>query len=281
MEAYMKKVCLFLIIVLMLSVSAPLNAEPPDVNTIIKKVKSSWDIRPVSFKVNIIVKDGERITGEMVAGAAHKSYPGGRKLLIVILEPESMKGVSYLLNSSDTKASEQWMYFPYLDRVRKIDGASNYESFLSTDFTYSDLALIDSQSEKFNYIGEEEINGIKAYKIESISKSANYYYSKIIYFIAKDTLQVIRRDYYSPNNSLWKRKLYENYAVINGLTIPLRIRVKDLQHNTSTELNISEVDADITLADDIFVPEQLKYSLKCPVWQKVCYPQDNNDVSGK
>ncbi|MBU1056358.1 MAG: outer membrane lipoprotein-sorting protein [Proteobacteria bacterium] len=270
----MKKVYLLLVVMLILLVSAPLNAETPDVNAIIEKVKKSWDVRPVSFKTTIIVKDGERVTGEMVAGAAHKRFPDGRRLLIVILEPESMKGVSYLLNGYDTKQSEQWMYFPYLDRVRKIDGASNYESFLSTDFTYADLSLIDSQSEEFKYIGEGEINGIKAYKIESISKSSNYYYSKIIYWIAKDTLQILSRDYYSPNNSLWKRKLYENYTVINGLTIPLRIRVKDLQHNTSTELNISELDADITLPDEIFVPTQLKYSLKCPVWQKVCYPQD-------
>ncbi|MBU3946868.1 MAG: outer membrane lipoprotein-sorting protein [Proteobacteria bacterium] len=270
----MKKVYSFLIIIFILLASIPSNAEQPDVNAIIKKVKSAWDARPVSFKVTIIVKDGERITGEMVAGAAHKSFPDGRRLLIVILEPESLKGLAYLLNNLDTKLSEQWMYLPYIDRVRKIDGMSNYENFLSTDFTFADLALLDIQNDNYKYLGEEEVGGIKAYKIESTSKIPNYYYSKIITWIAKDSSQILRRDYYSPNNSLWKRQLYENLTLVNGLLIPLRIRVMDLQHKTSTELNISEIDADITLPNEIFVPEQLKYSLKCPVWQKVCYPQD-------
>ncbi|MGB5159331.1 outer membrane lipoprotein-sorting protein [Desulfobacterium sp. N47] len=155
---------------------------------------------------------------------------------------------------------------------------SNYENFLSTDFTFADLVLIDTQNETYSYMGEEDIAGIKSYKIESLSKTPNYYYSRVINWIAKDTFQILRRDYYSPNNSLWKRQTYENLTVVNGLLIPLRIRVTDLQHKTSTELNISEVDANITLPNEIFVPEQLKYSLKCPVWQKVCYPKN---LSGK
>ncbi|MGB5159332.1 hypothetical protein [Desulfobacterium sp. N47] len=53
----------------------------------------------------------------MIAGAAYKSFPDGRRLLIVVLEPESLKGVSYLLSNSDTKPAEQWMYLPYIDRV--------------------------------------------------------------------------------------------------------------------------------------------------------------------
>lgn len=275
----MKKVYLFLAFMFMFLISAPSNAETPDVTTIMKKMRSTWDARPVSFKVTIVVKDGDRITGEMIAGAAHKSFPNGRKLLVVILEPQSLKGVSYLLNNPDNQPPQQWMYFPYLDRVRKLDGMSNYESFLSTDFTYSDLALIDTQKHTFKYLGEEEIGGIKAYKIESLSKDTNYFYSRIINWISKDTFQILRRDFYSPNNSLWKKELFENLTVVNGVLIPLRVRMLDLQHKTSTELNISEVDANIALPDDIFVPEQLKYSLKCPVWQKVCYI--TTKISGK
>lgn len=275
----MKKVYLFLAFMFMFLISAPSNAETPDVTTIMKKMRSSWDTRPISFKVTIVVKDGDRITGEMIAGAAHKSFPNGRKLLVVILEPQSLKGVSYLLNNPDNQPPQQWMYFPYLDRVRKLDGMSNYESFLSTDFTYSDLALIDTQKHTFKYLGEEEIGGIKAYKIESLSKDTNYFYSRIINWISKDTFQILRRDFYSPNNSLWKKELFENLTVVNGVLIPLRVRMLDLQHKTSTELNISEVDANIALPDDIFVPEQLKYSLKCPVWQKVCYI--TTKISGK
>nr|CBX30642.1 unknown protein [uncultured Desulfobacterium sp.] len=40
----MKKVYLFLIIMFILFASVPSNAEQPDVATIIKKVRSAWDM---------------------------------------------------------------------------------------------------------------------------------------------------------------------------------------------------------------------------------------------
>ncbi|MFH2045427.1 MAG: outer membrane lipoprotein-sorting protein [Pseudomonadota bacterium] len=268
----MKKICLFGIIMFLMFATAPLYAETPDAAAIIKEMNNNADTYPISKKLTIIVKNGEQITGQMVAGTARKKFPDGRKFLLVLLEPQSLKGLSYLLNDLHDHPAKQWIYLPYIERVRKIDETSTYESFLSTDFTYADLSLISSKNEKFKYLGEEEIGGMKAYKIESISKEPNYYYSRIINWITKDSFLLIRRDYYSPNNILWKRQLSENLTLINGVLTPLRIRMINFQNNTSTELIVNELDPDIELPDEIFVPEQLKYSLKCPVWQKVCYP---------
>jgi hypothetical protein len=258
-------------------VAIPSYAEIPDAATIIKNMNNNTDAHPISKKLTIIVKNGEQITGQMVAGTARKKLSDGRRFLLVLLEPQSLKGLSYLLHDSYDNPTEQWIYLPYIDRVRKIDETSYYESFLSTDFTFADLSLISSRNEKFKYLGEEEIGGMKAYKIESTSKEPNYYYSRIINWITKDTFLLVRRDYYSPNNILWKKQLFENLTLINGVLMPLRIRMINIQNNTSTELIVNELDPDTELPDEIFVPEQLKYSLKCPVWQKVCYPTEKSD----
>ena len=77
-------------------------------------------------------------------------------------------------------------------------------------FTYT-------KNETFKFLGEEDIGGMKTYKIESVSKEPSYYYSRIINWITKDTYTIIRRDYYSPNKSLWKRQLFENMTVMNGM----------------------------------------------------------------
>ncbi|MBU3946869.1 MAG: outer membrane lipoprotein-sorting protein [Proteobacteria bacterium] len=273
----MKKICFLWIIMFLILSAMPSNAETPDVSAIIEKIKIKSDALPISKKVTIIVKKGERITGQMVARTARKKFTDGRRFLLVLLEPNSLKGLSYLLRDLDDRKYEQWIYLPYIDRVRKISEASTYESFLSTDFTYADLFLITTKNESFKYLGEEEIGGMKAYKIESVSKEPNYFYSRIINWVAKDSFLIIRRDYYSPNQSLWKRQLFENMIVINGAVVPLRIRMLDFQHDTSTELIFTEIDSDIELPDEIFVPEQLKYSLDCPVWQKVCYPTANKN----
>jgi hypothetical protein len=39
---------------------------------------------------------------------------------------------------------------------------------------------------------------------------------------------------------------------------------------------ISEVSLDLhLLTDEVFIPEQLKYSLSCPIWELVCYPKEH------
>lgn len=273
----MKKVFLFGIIMFLMFATAPLYAETPDATAIINEVNKNAEANPISKKLTIIVKNGEQITGQMVAGTARKKFPDGRKFLLVLLEPQSLKGLSYLLIDLHDQPSKQWIYLPYIDRVRKIGETNTYESFLSTDFTFADLSLISNKTEKFKYLGEEEIGGMKTYKIESTSKEPNYYYSRIINWITQDSFLLIRRDYYSPNNILWKRQLYENLTLINGTLTPLRIRMINFKNNTSTELIVNEIYPDIELPDEIFVPEQLKYSLKCPVWQKVCYPTNKTD----
>ncbi|MGB5159330.1 outer membrane lipoprotein-sorting protein [Desulfobacterium sp. N47] len=273
----MRKFYLLGIIMFLFLCTVPSNAGTPDASAIIEKVKMKSDALPVSKQLTIIVKKGELITGQMVARTARKKFPDGRRFLMVILEPQSLKGLSYLLNDLDNNKYEQWIYLPYIDRVRKISESSAYESFLSTDFTYADIYLVNTKNETFKFLGEEDIGGMKTYKIESVSKEPSYYYSRIINWITKDTYTIIRRDYYSPNKSLWKRQLFENMTVMNGMIVPLRIRMIDFQHNTSTELIFNEIDSDIELPDEIFVPEQPKHSLECPVWQKVCYPAANKN----
>ncbi|MDX9786538.1 MAG: outer membrane lipoprotein-sorting protein [Desulfobacterales bacterium] len=273
----MKKQLLFATLMcLMLSVGS-VKAETLDAGAIMEKMLSVVDGRSgVSHKINIIIKDKDVVVGQMMAGAAAKKIQDGNRLLIVLLEPKEVKGVSYLLHKFNASEIEQWSYFPYIGRVRQISGASVYDSFLGTDFNFSDLGY-SHRNGVHKLLGEETLDGALTYKIETISQAKPVFYSRIVSWVAKDSFLPLRQDYYDAAGRLWKRQLYENITNINNFAVPLLIRMLDLQRNTSTEFNMSEINTDSTLVnDEMFTPEQLKYSLVCPVWEKVCYPVETD-----
>ena len=165
----------------------------------------------------------------------------------------------------NNKPLVQWVYPTEVRRVRKIDNTTVYESFIGTDFTYSDIGIADAAGEH-KLLGEEEYNNKKVYKVETIPKQ-KWYYSRIVSLIASDTFLPIKRDYYDNKGRHWKTKLFENVTVINNVPIPLRIRMLDAQRKSySTEAIFSEICHDVAfLTKEDFDPTKLSEAALSPV----------------
>ena len=199
---------------------------------------------------------GERITGGWVAKGAYKKFNGENRSLMVIVEPESLKGTGQVFWKENSKTISQWVYYPTTRRVRSLSGLTLYESFLGTDFTYADFGFQDPGG-TYRLLGEEIYAGAKAIKIENIPRET-WYYSKIVSWISTDTFLPIKRDYYDSIGSLWKTKLIENIVIVNNVPMPFRIRMIDVQRNRSTEIIISDVCSDVEyLTKDDFDPQKL------------------------
>ena len=71
-----------------------------------------------------------------------KKYKGGTtKSLLKFYLPSTIKGTSLLTHSKDNENSKtQWIYLPALKALTQITGARENESFMGSDFTYSDVA---------------------------------------------------------------------------------------------------------------------------------------------
>jgi len=255
---------LFLIMLFVLSVPIA-EADPPDISTIVKKSMDALDAgRQGTTKVVITLKEGNQVTSEWSARMAHKEFEDGRRALLVLLEPESLKGNAYLFWKPVDKPLKEWVYFPATRRVRNLTALMNYDSFLGTDFTWADLGIKDpGGTDKF--LAEEVHAGKKSYRIETIPNE-RWYYSRIVSWIAADTFLPIQRDYYDIQGTLWKTKLFENVVVANNIPMPLQIRMLDVKGNRSTEVNISDVCFDVKyIPKEAFDPEKLSEAALSPV----------------
>lgn len=243
-----------------------LLAAPPEVTTIVQKMRAALDpSRPSTRKVVITVRsEGE--SAEWTAYQARKEFPAGKRILTVILDPESVKGVALLIWEQKGRPEAQWMYLPVARRVRKIGPVSAYESFLNTDFTYYDLGFIGLHDRGFTYLGEETHTGVKVYKVQEVPSNP-FYYSRVLAWIAADTFLPIQRDYYDPANALWKTERFEDRTVIDGVPTVLRMVMEDKQAGTSSELRVSDVRYDAKIPDELFDPTYLPKAASHPVWQ--------------
>lgn len=269
----MRKKSIVLTLIAILISSTVVHGQPKDVDAtdLIEKMRLMMENPTASFKMTILTKDKGTAVGEMTAGVARKQIGDKRCILLVLLGPEGAKGVAYLFRVSQDSTIEQWSYLPVVGRVRNITGTSMHESFLGTDLNNADISF-PFRKGKHRIIGEEEINGNPAYKIETIPNDSLLLYSRIVTWVDKSSHLAVRHDFYDMSEKLWKQLFRDQIVVINKTPFMLHSKMVDVQRNTSTEVTITEILTDTeSITDEVFVPEQLKHSLRCPVWEKICY----------
>jgi len=251
----------------LVAVASPVVAGQPDAQTIIQHMKATLEPeRPSTRTIVLAMRAADGSTTEWTARQARKHLPDGNRILTVILEPDDVKGVGLLIREQKDHPDEQWMYLPTIRRVRKIVPVGAYESFLGTDFTLADLGFVNLRDRKFSLLGEETFAGSPAYKVQEVLAGPHYYYSRIVSWVAKDTMLPVRRDYYDATNQLWKTELYQDAAVVDGVPTVLRIHMDDRLQGTSTELRVSEVRYDAAVPDELFDAQKLREASKHPLW---------------
>jgi hypothetical protein len=200
--------------------------------------------------VTITLKSEDRITSQWIAREARKTLPDGKKSLVVLSEPEEVKGVARLINEKDTKTNGMFLYLPAIDRIRRISPVMAYDIFLNTDFTFAGLGFIDIGGTS-KLVGTEKKDEVMAFKVETIPDK-QYYYSRIVTWVSCNNHLPIERHYYDVAGRLWKKQHFENVTVINGVATPLLIRMVDHQNLTSTDYSVSELCYGENVPDDVF-----------------------------
>jgi len=245
---------LAVVTVVLVLVVALTDAAPPDVMTVVKQMKEVFE--PAGSRIHKVVISMTAPTGEKtqwVAGQARKQLADGKSSLLVMLEPESIRGNTLLIGERAGQPDIMWWYSPGIRRVRALVPVDAYQRFLDTDFTYADLGFVSLQG-TCRLLGEEEHAGERAYKVEMVPQEP-WYYLRIITWVAADSMLPLQRDFYNRAGELWKSEFFEQVTVIDGVPTPLRIRMQDVQLGTSTELRLSEVRTDVDIPDEFFDPK--------------------------
>ena len=152
--------------------------------------------------------------------------------------PTDVEGTGLLTRDHPGDDSEQWLYLPALDQVRRISSSRKGGRFVGSDFFYEDLRDREPEMDVHTIAGEEKVSGLDCVKLVSVPVDrSNSVYSQRIAWIHRDTLQPLRIDFFQkgreePVKRLMARKLKK----IQGYWTVLDSTMYDLRAGTKTLL---------------------------------------------
>src|SRR5215472_16694994 len=107
------------------------GAEAPKPEALLQRMKG-W-LEPSKPSTRQLVMT-ERSTAadkvEWKAGQARGTVDGSNFVLTVLLEPADVRGTALLIQEQPGKPNSEWLYLPYLRRVRRVLPVNEFESFL-------------------------------------------------------------------------------------------------------------------------------------------------------
>jgi len=177
---------------------------------------------------------------------------GSEKRLIRFLSPADVKGVGFLRLAAD----RLYLYLPAFRKVRRIASSVKNENFMGTDFSYEDIAQTGYHQD---YIAKEIQQQQGQYVLQLAPRQgADVSYGKLVLYADMNNLVVRKVESFDPNGRPLKIMTTDNVAQINGYWTPRRMEMTTLKNGHRTVLELSEIQFDQGLAQDVFSQRNLK-----------------------
>ncbi|NOY71201.1 MAG: outer membrane lipoprotein-sorting protein [Gammaproteobacteria bacterium] len=190
--------------------------------------------------------------------------------IMFFLEPADVVNTGFLVYDYDDsdKDDDQWLYLPALRKSKRIPNNNKSDSFMGSDFTYSDITSRDIEDYNYQLKKEILVEGHKTWVIESIPKNKKIIeetgYTKSIAFIRKDNYVVIRAISWVKEGKKQKYMAVNKLEKIDGIWTPTEIqmttkRAGETQHKTI--LKFHNVKYNQNLNESIFSVRRLAKGL--------------------
>jgi outer membrane lipoprotein-sorting protein len=183
---------------------------------------------------------------------------GDSKVVLRFTAPAEVKGVALLIVNHPDRASDQWMWTPALQRDRRIAFQDRSTRFFGTDFSFEDLEERDVSQYDYRVLGEESVDGVACWKIESKpkkSKSSQYSHSYI--WVQKERMVFARIQSFQ-GDKLIRRIAYSDYQRIQNIWTPLSIEVEDASRRSRTVLRTEKLQYNLPLKEELFTLQALR-----------------------
>ncbi len=179
--------------------------------------------------------------------------------LIRFLYPEDIAGTGLLSIDKADGGSDQWLYLPALDRVRRISGNRKGGRFVGSDLYFEDLQERKPSRDRHRLLGKQMENGILCDVLESVAlDSADSVYARRISWIDPATAIPQRVDYYEKSGDApSKRWLLRRKARNQGYWTLTDSRMIDLESGHETRMVVDVAMYDQKLPASLFTTQTL------------------------
>ncbi|NVD06446.1 outer membrane lipoprotein-sorting protein [Vibrio sp. JPW-9-11-11] len=135
----------------------------------------------------------------------------GDKGLTIFDQPRDVKGTAFLNHSHSTEPDDQWLYLPALKRVKRISSRNKSGPFMGSEFAYEDLSSFELEKYRFNYLGNETLEGLETFIVEQTPTDKNSGYTKLLVWLDQQFYRPAKIEFYDRKGALLKTLQFKDY----------------------------------------------------------------------
>ena len=229
------------------------KAQADEASAILEGARTQLDAKSDQAKVQlkIIESNGEVKVRDLMLMTMRT--PKGFKALARILSPADIKGTA-LLAEIEGKEERQWLYLPSTKQVRRVASATKSTGVLGSELSPEDLNPTAIRGAKTKLLKKEG----GAASIELIPAPNTSEYSKVVMIFSVPQNLPQHTDYYV-GKDIRKTVDFLNYKAIDGkIQRAQTIKVKNLQKNRGTDIELTEIKVNPKFTDKNFSQNALK-----------------------
>jgi hypothetical protein len=183
---------------------------------------------------------------------------GRSRSLLTFVAPAEVKDVALLVLNYPDRASDQWMWIPANERERRVALQDRGARFFGTDFTFEDLEERDVEQYEYSMVGDEVLDGVACWKIESRPKQAKAsQYTQSYVWVRKDNYAFQQFENYI-KKALVRRLKYSRIELVQGIWSARVVEMTDLRRRSRTVLTFERLQYNTPMKEDDFTVQALR-----------------------
>ncbi len=234
----------------------------PDADRIMEKSRELSMTGSMMAEISLTITEKNGAVRNRTIAIASKSYPDGtEKRFIRFLEPSDVRGTAMLIADNKDTPDEMWIWLPALKKTRRIVTAEKGKSFMSSEFSNSDMsspALSDFTYKHLPGSGENQ-----QWIIESIPAneriSDEYGYSRKVSFLDRQNMRVQKMKFYNFDNKLFKEIEIKKVVPLEGdRYLVSDMSVENLITGRKSEIVFNNIKEGVKVDDSVFTIQNLE-----------------------
>ena len=176
------------------------------------EANNGWKNSSNVLEMTLKNRNGQ-VTNRKMHGINMETEADGDMSLIVFDTPTDVQGTASMTYTHKVGNDDQWLYLPALKRVKRISSSNKSGPFMGSEFAFEDLSSLELEKYEYSFIGEEQVNNVKCFKVESFPVSTNSGYKKIITWYNSDNYRTEKQEFYDRKDAKLKTLSFSDYKI--------------------------------------------------------------------
>lgn len=226
-----------------------------------------WDDRSQTMAMTIVDRRGGEHRRELQVRTKRGEGDATRSLMF-FKAPAQVRGIGFLQWADPRSDDRQWLWLPASKRVRQISGGARTESFVGTDFSYEDLAImaesVDWEDDRAAsaLVGEETVDGQVCDIVElRPTPAADVSYGAVRLWLGRDDHVVRRFELRDEAGQVVKTLNLWDVREEKGIPSAHRLEMRNEQSGSRTMVELTALSYNDGLGDEEFTQRRLEKGL--------------------